>query len=198
MIRNLIRKLAFKNSFFFRIYTKLYKSSGYEYAELLKIHSNIHSIGKGCAIWPYTNITDPEYTRIGNNVMLTACTILGHDGSIAVLNEAYGMKLDKVGKVDIKDNVFIGHGAIVLPNITIGPNVIVAAGAVVTKDVPENSIVAGVPARVIGSLDEYVKKIELETKNLPWYELIQSRDGGFDVKLEPALKKERVKFFFSE
>lgn len=198
MLKKLIKILAFKKPFFFRLYNKLYKLSGYEYAELLKKHSKIHSIGNGCAIWPYTNITDPEYTRIGNNVMLTACTILGHDGSIAVLNEAFGVKLDKVGKVDIRDNVFIGHGAIVLPNVIIGPNAIVAAGAVVTKNVPENSIVAGVPARVIGSLDEYVKKLEFETKNLPWYELIQSREGGFDAKLEPDLKKERVKYFFNE
>ncbi len=198
MFRELLRKLAFKYKFFLRVYNKLYKISGYEYAEFLKIHSKIHSIGKGCAIWPYTNITDPEYTRIGNNVMLTACTILGHDGSIAVLNEAYGLKLDKVGKVDIKDNVFIGHGAIVLPNVTIGPNAIVAAGAVVTKDVPENSIVAGVPARVIGSMREYANKIELETKSLPWYELINARRGSFDPISEPTLKKQRVKYFFGD
>ncbi|MCF6194269.1 MAG: hypothetical protein L3J46_08045, partial [Kangiellaceae bacterium] len=64
-----------------------------------------YSIGNDCAFWPYTNITNPEYTRLGNNVMLTACTILGHDGSIAVLNKAYGKKLDRVGKEDIKENV---------------------------------------------------------------------------------------------
>ena len=196
MFKKLIRLLAFKRRFFFRIYTKLYKVSGFEYAELLKKYSKIHSIGRDCAIWPYTTITDPEYTRIGNNVMLTACTILGHDGSIAVLNKAYGKKLDKVGKVDIRDNVFVGHGAIVLPNVTIGPNAIVAAGAVVTKDVPENSIVAGVPARVIGSLSEHVEKLEAETKTLPWYEIINAREGGFDAKLEPILKEKRVNFFF--
>lgn len=198
MLKKLIRLLAFKQRFFFRIYTKFYRISGYEYAELLRKHSRIHSIGVDCAIWPYTNITDPEYTKIGNNVMLTACTILGHDGSIAVLNKAYGKKLDKVGKVDIRDNVFIGHGAIVLPNVIIGPNAIVAAGAVVTRDVPENSIVGGVPARVIGTLSDHVNKLEAETKNLPWFDLIESRAGGFDASLEPALKKQRVKHFFCE
>ena len=106
------------------------------------------------------------------------------------------MKLDKVGKVDIKDNVFVGHGAIVLPDVTIGPNAIIAAGAVVTRDVPENSIVAGVPARVIGSLNEHVKKLEAETKTLPWFDLIQSREGGYDAAMEPVLKNKRIKFFF--
>ena len=130
--------------------------------------------------------------------MLTACTILGHDGSIAMLNRAYGVKLDRVGKVDIKDNVFVGHGAIVLPGVTIGPNVIVAAGAVVTKDVPEGKIVAGVPAKVIGDLETLVKKLEEETNKLPWADLINKRVGGFDHTMEPELKRLRKAYFFDD
>ena len=52
----------------------------------------------------------------------------------------------------------IGAGSKILPNVKIGPNVIVAAGSIVTKDIPENSVVAGVPARVIGTFDDFAKK----------------------------------------
>ena len=52
----------------------------------------------------------------------------------------------------IGDDVWIGGNCTILPGVTIGSNVIVAAGAVVTKDVPDNCVVAGVPARVVKAL----------------------------------------------
>lgn len=196
MIKQVIKWFAFKTGKFKNVYIKFCNPSGSEYAEFEKKWGCFYSIGVNCAFWPYTNITNPEYTKLGNNVMLTACTILGHDGSIAVLNEAYCKKLDRVGKVDIKDNVFIGHGAIILPDVTIGPNAIVAAGAVVSKNVAEGSIVGGVPAKEIGKVEDLVQRLEEQTKLLPWAELINNREGAFDSKLEPALKKMRVKSFF--
>lgn len=60
--------------------------------------------------------------------------------------------------IDIKDNVFIGTGSIILPGVTIGSNVIVAAGAVVSSDVPDGKVVGGVPAKEIGKFDELAKK----------------------------------------
>ena len=66
--------------------------------------------------------------------------------------------LNVFGKIEIKDNCFIGINSIIMPNVTIGPNAVVGAGAVVTKDVPANTVVAGVPARVICSADEYKEK----------------------------------------
>ena len=149
-------------------------------------------------IWPYTNIPNPQYVKIGNNVILTACSLFGHDGSIAMLNRAYNVKLDKVGKVEIKDNVFIGHLAIVQPGVTIGPNAIVGAGSVVTKDVLEGMIVAGVPARPIGRVTDLVGKLKKQTEQLPWYDLIQQREGGFDGLLEPELIKRRVLYFYGK
>ena len=61
-------------------------------------------------------------------------------------------------KIDVRDNSYIGVNATVLPNVTIGPNAVVGACAVVTKDVPEGVVVAGNPARVICTLDEYEQK----------------------------------------
>lgn len=65
----------------------------------------------------------------------------------------------KIGRIDIKENCFIGDSAIVLLNVTIGPNSIVGAGSVVTKDVPPGMVAAGNPAKVIMSVEEYLHKI---------------------------------------
>ena len=61
--------------------------------------------------------------------------------------------------IHIKDRVWIGANATVVPGVTIGENSIVAAGAVVTKDVPPNTIVGGVPAKVLKRIDENVNPV---------------------------------------
>lgn len=168
MIKILIKTIAFKTGKLTYFYRKICRPNGFEYASFLKKRHFFYSIGDNCSIRPWTNITDPKYVKLGNNVQLTACTILGHDGSINMLNKAFNLKLDSVGKVIIHDNVFVGHGAIIMPGVSIGPNAIVAAGAVVTRDVAENTIVAGVPARKIGLLDGFVEKLKKRTGEYPW------------------------------
>jgi acetyltransferase-like isoleucine patch superfamily enzyme len=79
--------------------------------------------------------------RLGDNVGLSDCTIFGHDGIVHVINARDGTKLDSVGGVDIRANSFVGHGAIVMPRVTIGPDSVVAAGAVVLRDVPPGMVV---------------------------------------------------------
>ena len=66
--------------------------------------------------------------------------------------------MDKIGKIVVGNNCFIGHGAKIMPGVTIGDNVIVGACAIVTKDVPSNSVVAGIPARVICTIDDFYNK----------------------------------------
>jgi len=96
----------------------------------------------------------------------------------------------------IRDNVFIGYGAIILGNVTIGPNAVVGAGAVVVKDVAEGDIVAGVPAKPVGRVQDYIEKLDELTGTYPWADIIRAREGGFDPAVEPTLQEMRRKFFF--
>jgi len=158
----------------------------------------LHSIGKGVWINLGCNITDPAMLRLGDNVGLSDCTIFGHDGIVHVLNARDGTKLDSVGGVDIKANCFIGHGAIVMPRVTIGPDSVVAAGAVVLRDVPPGVVVGGNPARVICTMDTLVKNIGERCASYPWIHLIEQRQGIYDHELESRLSVMRAEYFFGE
>lgn len=106
---------------------------------------------------------------IGNRVTLTGVKILAHDGSTQI---PFGVS--KVGKVTIGDEVFVGHGTIILPNVRIGSRVVVGAGSVVSKDIPDNSVAAGNPARVIGSYDDFLKKHAAQMESRPVYHTLWS------------------------
>ena len=196
IFKKLLKKLAWDHNRCVGLYLRLCKPRNDEYAEFLKHQGFFHSQGGDCLINLDVSVTDPQYVRLGNNVCLASCALVGHDASVAVLNKAYNLKLDSVGKIDIRDNVFVGHNAVVLPDVTIGPNAIVAAGAVVTKDVSEGCIVGGVPAKTIGLVDELVARLKVKTESLPWTELIANRKGSYDPQLEPELLKQRVKHFY--
>ena len=91
---------------------------------------------------------------------------LTHDGTHRVLNKIEklmsvqeGKKFpEKVGCIEIGDNVFIGSGTYITYNVKIGSNVIIGACSFVNRDIPDNCVVAGVPARVIKTFDEYLEK----------------------------------------
>lgn len=102
-------------------------------------------INSGCRFQDQGGITIGDDTLIGHNVVL------------ATLNHGFAPNKRKnlyPAPIVIGKNVWIGANATVLPGVTIGDNAVVAAGAVVTKDVPVNAVVGGVPARVIKKIDE--------------------------------------------
>jgi len=116
-------------------------------------------IGEGTCIYRNVNFSSPkEPITIGKNCVLTGCTILAHDASTnRALGLAYG-GASPMMPVIIEDNCFIGFGSIILMGVTIGEGSVVGAGAVVTKNVPPNVVVAGNPAKVLMTTTELVAK----------------------------------------
>ena len=112
---------------------------------------------------------EPYLLSIGDNVTITGVNILTHDASTKKC-----LGYSKVGKVHIGSDVFIGNGAIVLPDTTIGNKVIVGAGTVVAKDIPDNSVVVGNPLRIMCSYDEYMERMTACMKEYPVVDLLPS------------------------
>ena len=135
LIRRLVRWLALRHGRARRLWLRVCRPSAWEYADFLRRHGGFYAIGRDVQINPDVVVSDPAYVRIGDNVTLSTCALIGHDGSIGVIGRATGKRVDSVGKTDIRDNVFIGYWAILMPGVTVGPNAVVPAGAVVTRDV---------------------------------------------------------------
>lgn len=110
----------------------------------------------------YTSISNfdtffPDLIEIGSDCVVSKHTLLiTHDYSRKF--STHGLSTMVKGKIVIKDNTFIGMRSILLPGITIGKNVIVGAGSVVTQSVPDDVVVAGNPARVISTTEEYQER----------------------------------------
>ena len=121
------------------------------------------NIGKNLMLFNHKSvrfdISSPGLITIGDNVSITAdVSILTHDFCSSVFRHKYLDYVPGRSKVVIGNNVYIGQKTIILRGVTIGDNVIIAAGSIVTKDIPSDSVVAGVPARVVCTLDEYYQK----------------------------------------
>ena len=103
--------------------------------------------------------TRPWLIDIGDDVQITrGVVILTHGYDWSVLKGKYGEVLGSAGKVKIGNNVFVGMNTVILKGVTIGNNVIIGAGSLVNKDIPDNCVAAGNPARVIMSLEDYHQK----------------------------------------
>lgn len=99
----------------------------------------------------------PELITIGNNVTVTNSAVLTHDDSSVVFTNRR-----RVGSIHIGDNVFIGYGSLILPGVKIGSNCIIGAGSVVTRDIPDNSIAVGVPAKVVKAMFDHLQQLEAD------------------------------------
>ena len=100
-------------------------------------------LNSGCKFQDQGGITIEDGTQIGHNVVLAT---LNHS-----LDPAH--RKDVIpAPIHIGRDVWIGANAVILPGVTIGDGAVIAAGAVVTKDVPENTVAGGVPARVIKTI----------------------------------------------
>jgi len=119
-------------------------------------------VGDNCIVFDDVEFgSEPYLIFLGNDVKIShGVRMIPHDGGVHVLrnlNPEY-KNIDIFGGITIKNNVFVGAYSVILPGITIGNNVIIGAGSVVTKSVPDNSIVAGNPARFICTIKEFEEK----------------------------------------
>jgi acetyltransferase-like isoleucine patch superfamily enzyme len=134
------------------------------YARLLGV-----TVGERCKLISTNFGSEPYLVTLGDHVEITqGVQFVTHDGGVWVLRDRHP-DLDVVAPIVVEDNVFVGLGSILLPGIRIGRNSVVAAGSVVTKNVAPGTVVAGVPARPICTIEEYEKRVlakDTKTKRL--------------------------------
>ncbi len=112
-------------------------------------------IGSGCRLIGKVDFgSEPYLIKIGNSVSITSSSFVNHDGGVWVFRNEHP-DIDVIKPIIIGNNVFIGSGCTILPGVTIGDNVVVGAGSIVTRNIPNNSVYAGVPAKLIKSIADY-------------------------------------------
>lgn len=172
LIRNIVRRF------------RLLRYNDFTIAEYFRLQGA--KIGNNCRIFIRSLGSEPFLVRIGDHCTIAPnVAFVTHDGGAWVFTEEIP-SLQKFGTIEILDNCFIGYGAIIMLNVQIGPNAIVAAGAVVTKSVPANTIVGGCPARpLLCTLDQYKQKaIQNWANQRPQGYLADFKDG---VRYDPGI-----------
>lgn len=147
----------------------------------MKKNTVFYSIGEHCYWQPRKIPSEPYLLSIHNNVIITSnVTFLTHDIMEYMFTYSEKQIFEQyIGGIEIFDNSFIGANSTIMYNVKIGPNAIVAAGSVVTKDVPAGKVVGGNPARIIGD----------------YYDLLDKRKN---IKISKMAGKDRIVNFFWE
>lgn len=150
-----------------RLYREIYKFifqrlSPVRYAK--KIGVNIKGV---ISIYGKVNFgTEPWLITIGKDCHITnGVTFETHDGGTLLFRKDIP-DLEITKPIIIGDEVYIGNNVIILPGVKVGNHCVIGAGAIVTHNIPDNSVAVGVPAKVIKSTDEYLEKIKKESLHL--------------------------------
>lgn len=150
-----------------KIYRFLYKKlvgkiNPLKYAKKIGVNmgNNVHIYGN--VSWG----SEPWIITLGSNVHITdGVRFITHDGGTLLYRDRIP-DLEITKPISLGDNVYVGNSVLFMPGVTVGSNVVIGAGAVITKSIPDNSVAVGVPAKVIKTADEYLKKISLESLHL--------------------------------
>ncbi len=150
VIMQIIRKIVYGYKADSKSYEKYLRSIGVSVGENFKIF---------CPTDTIFDTQNPYLISIGNDVAMTGpVTVMTHDYSWRVFKNLDGSIIGNQRPVIIGNNVFIGWGATILGGSTIGDNVVIGAGSVVSSKCEDNSVYAGVPAKRIMSIVEYRQK----------------------------------------
>lgn len=132
-----------------------------KYAQKIGVHmgEDVHLYGN-----PYKMFgTEPWAITLGNHVHITdGVRFVNHDGGTLIFRDQIP-DLEITKKISVGNYVYIGIQTLIMPGVKIGNRCIIGAGAIVTRDIPDNSVAVGVPARVIKTADEYFEKIQKES-----------------------------------
>ena len=135
---------------------RLRRADPYRRADLLRQQGA--TVGDRCRIHTTSLGSEPYLVSIGNETLIApGVAFITHDAGTWVFRQEHPLT-GRFGRITIGSRVYVGIQSILLPGITIGDRAIIGAGSVVTKDVPPGAVVAGVPARVIGTTDDYMRK----------------------------------------
>jgi acetyltransferase-like isoleucine patch superfamily enzyme len=138
-------------------------------------------IGSDCRLIGVEFGSEPYLVTLGDHVSATGTQFITHDGGVWVFRDRRPDG-DLVEPITVGDNVFLGAATFILPGVTIGTNVVIGAGAVVTRDIPDNCVAVGVPARPIRLIEEYWASVKAE--------LVPTK------QLSPAAKREYLESHF--
>ena len=133
-----------------------------KYAKKIGVNftGNVKTYGK--VIWG----SEPWLITVGDNVHITdGVKFINHEGSVLIYQKDIP-DLEVSKPINIGNNVFIGNNVIILPGVNIGNNVIIGAGAIVTRSIPDNSVVGGCPAKIIKRSEELLEKLKNSSTHL--------------------------------
>lgn len=155
---------AFPSQSFSRTRTSLLRKAGLKIGARSLVQGPLRITGEGnpcreISIGEYTMISGTLHADIGAPIRIGSRVRIGHDVSLITVDHDVGPEEMRSGKrkfgpIEIGDGAWLASRVVVLPGVRIGAGAIVAAGSLVTRDVPDNALVVGVPARVVRDLNQ--------------------------------------------
>lgn len=135
---------------------------------------------------PRIDVSHCWLISIGDDVVFAPNVyLLAHDASTKK-----HLGYTKIGKITIGNNTFVGADATIMPGVNIGNNCIIGTGSVVTKNVPDNTVYAGNPARFICTLEDYLEKNRIMMQTNPVYDYSYTLGGNITEEKKQKMVNE--------